>query len=258
MAGEFLAFWTTLAADPPTVDGLRDWVSVHSPFDEQVLEAAAPGIHTLFSPRHGLAPLRWYADRFGTTGTSSHITLAFGMTTELEKALGDGATGLHFVLLDKADTNQAMWAVGDEVLVAVGTAGGPDTLSRWADEHLTGFNTWVKYVHTKVLLVDPLSADPTVVTGSANFSPDSTNTNDENMLVIRGDRDVADVYFTEYARMFQHFYARYWARRLVGAGHAADDGAYLAEDDGWQVPYITGHKQELRLLYATQVEGNQP
>ena len=114
-------------------------------------------------------------------------------------------------MLNAPDNNQAQWSSRPGVLVAVGSTGGPDDLSTWAQETLTGFNPLVPYLHTKIILVDPLGAAPTVISGSANFSPDSTDANDENMLVIPGDTDVADVYFTEYARIFQHFYARWWA-----------------------------------------------
>ena len=54
----------------------------------------------------------------------------------------------------------------------------------------------------------PFSIDPIVVTGSANFSDASTNSNDENMLIIRGNRRVADIYFTEFNRLFNHYYLR--------------------------------------------------
>ena len=37
------------------------------------------------------------------------------------------------------------------------------------------------------MLIDPLSEYSIVITGSANFSDASTERNDENMLVIRGD-----------------------------------------------------------------------
>ena len=40
----------------------------------------------------------------------------------------------------------------------------------------------MSYVHSKFLMMDPLGDDPIVVTGSANFSDASTNSNDENML----------------------------------------------------------------------------
>src|SRR6185437_11922371 len=101
------------------------------------------------------------------------------------------------------------------------------TLSRWAQETLTGFNDFVDFLHTKILLVDALGDVPTVISGSANFSDASTTGNDENMLIISGDCEVADVYFTEYMRIFQHFYARWWAARLHAAQppDSADHGA---------------------------------
>ena len=70
---------------------------------------------------------------------------------------------------------------------------------------LTGFDQWlgeldhvtddvhVHWVHTKFALIEPLSSDPVVITGSANFSKASTDTNDENMLVIQGNTRVADI-----------------------------------------------------------------
>jgi len=68
----------------------------------------------------------------------------------------------------------------------------------------------VQYVHTKVLLIDPLSDAPVVVSGSANFSMASTRTNDENMLVLRGEgaRRVAGMYLVEFLRVFTHFAPR--------------------------------------------------
>jgi phosphatidylserine/phosphatidylglycerophosphate/cardiolipin synthase-like enzyme len=109
---------------------------------------------------------------------------------------------VRYVLLDKHDNNQETWAAPHNVLVAVGKLASPDSLTRWAKEVLTGYNKRVLYLHTKVLLVDPISARPIVISGSANFSVASTSTNDENMLVIVGDTDLADVYLTEYARIF--------------------------------------------------------
>ncbi|HEX6934587.1 MAG TPA: phospholipase D-like domain-containing protein [Streptosporangiaceae bacterium] len=258
IAAQYLPYWTQLSADPQ-VTVLRTWMGANNAFD--VAAVAAAGVHTVFSPRSGLAPLNWYAQQFtGAPQHAGHITLPFGLTkvfeTELEAYQGQA---LHFLMLDKPDNNQAQWENLRGVLLAVGATGGPDDLSNWAQETLTGFNVNVPYLHTKIILVDPLSADPTVISGSANFSPDSTSANDENMLVIRGNTDVADVYFTEYARIFQHFYARWWASQIAAAHHAPDSG-FLAEDATWQTSYLTdgNNKQRQRLLFATGVEGNVP
>jgi phosphatidylserine/phosphatidylglycerophosphate/cardiolipin synthase-like enzyme len=85
------------------------------------------------------------------------------------------------------------------------------------------------YIHTKYLLVDPLGEDPLVVSGSANFSRPSQRINDENMLVIRGDQRVADIYFGEFMRIFDHHYARYIVRKLRGEGTGDPDAGYLKE-----------------------------
>jgi phosphatidylserine/phosphatidylglycerophosphate/cardiolipin synthase-like enzyme len=258
VAGRFLDLWGQLAQNPET-PALRTWVSTNSAFD--AADAGADGIHTLFSPRSGLAPLNWYAKEFGGGVSSVHITEAFGMGTIFEKALEDyTGNGLHYVLLDKRDDNQDQWSADHKVFVSVGTLGGPSTLARWAKEALTGFNPRVPYLHTKVLLIDPLGANPTVITGSANFSPASTSANDENMLVISGDTELADVYFTEFSRIFNHFYVRYWASELKKrhTGEPTDTTSFLAEDDSWSERYFTpgGPKYLQRVLYSSQVEGN--
>jgi phosphatidylserine/phosphatidylglycerophosphate/cardiolipin synthase-like enzyme len=44
-----------------------------------------------------------------------------------------------------------------------------------------------------------------VVTGSANWSLSSINANDENLVVIKGSKRVADIYFGEFMRIFAHY-----------------------------------------------------
>jgi phosphatidylserine/phosphatidylglycerophosphate/cardiolipin synthase-like enzyme len=260
IAARYLAVWGELAGDPE-LDPLRDWATANSGFDPDTI--ASDGVRTVFSPRHGLAPLRWYADQYGTPTTAAYITQPFGMGEIFEKAVTDHPDSIHYAMLDFADSNQDAWAGGPKVFVAVGSAADPDDLSRWAKEELTGFNHHVPYLHTKILLVDPLSESPLVVSGSANFSPNSTNLNDENMLVIPGENEVADVYFTEYARIFNHFYARYWASQLheaaAGPDAAGDTRGFLEETDAWQDRYFKdGNPKELqRVLYSAHVEGNQ-
>ena len=40
-------------------------------------------------------------------------------------------------------------------------------------------------VHSKVVLIDPFSAHPILLTGSHNIGPKASGKNDENMLIIR-------------------------------------------------------------------------
>jgi len=258
VADAYLEYWTELSADP-TGEPLKQWVSAHSPFVAEALSGA--GIHTLFSPRTALDPLDWYAERFTAAASgSTHLTLPFGLDNKhfeprLTAVPASDAT-LRYVMLDQADDHQAIWSANHAVQVAVGSEGGPGSLTRWARERLTGFNAHVPYLHTKILLVSPLAAAPVVISGSANFSEASTTGNDENMLIVVGDTDVADVYFTEYARIFQHFYARWWAAHLDP--HGSDTHSFLTEDDSWQQRYFDpkSPKHAERLLYSSQVQDN--
>ena len=106
---------------------------------------------------------------------------------------------------------------------------------RWLKEtQKTGFTKNVHYVHDKFMLVDPLSPDPIVVSGSANFSLNSTTGNDENMLVIRGDKRVADIYVGEFVRLWRHYYFRDVMRRL---GTKGAKKSWLAPDDTWSADF---------------------
>ena len=255
VASKYLAYWAQVSENPDP-DVLQAWVDAQSPFVEADVQSG-PAVHVLFSPRTDLGPLNWYAGRFGSVALTG-ITAPFGLASEFEKAILPDATVLHHVMLNTKDNNQDAWATRPTILVAVGSLGGPDSLSRWAREHLSGLNKHAVYVHTKILMIDPLGLDPTVISGSANFSDPSTTDNDENMLVIRGDRDATDVYFTEYSRIFNHFYARYWAAQLRKKDGSNDVQSFLNETSSWQDPYFAdGHiKHMQRVLYSSGVKGN--
>ncbi len=115
-------------------------------------------------------------------------------------------------------------------------------------------NQHVSYVHSKFLLCDPLGKSPIVITGSANFSASSTNSNDENMLIIRGDHRVADIYFTEFNRLFGHYYFRAVTEATDRAGVAPDHNRqFLVENDRWQEKYAPGKYRFKRLAVFTSM-----
>jgi phosphatidylserine/phosphatidylglycerophosphate/cardiolipin synthase-like enzyme len=99
------------------------------------------------------------------------------------------------------------------------------TAARWAVETTRGqFKNAVGHaiVHSKVLVVDPFSDDPIVVTGSHNFSSNASTKNDENFVVIRGDRALAEAYAVHVQTAWRHYSAR------IGTAHVSARGrAYL-------------------------------
>ena len=93
--------------------------------------------------------------------------------------------------------------------------------------------------------MDPLGDDPIVISGSGNFSSAATTANDENMLVIRGNTDVADTYFGEFMRLFDHIYARHIiTRKLTKAAEKKRN--YLANDISWVASHRQGPKARRR------------
>ena len=95
-----------------------------------------------------------------------------------------------------------------------------------------------------------LGMDPIVVTGSANFSAASSNENDENMLVIRGDCRVADIYLGEYMRLWNHYAFRQW----LASPEAKDKRPkYLRPNDQWTAEYFedTGRARQRALFVSS-------
>ena len=75
-------------------------------------------------------------------------------------------------------------------------------------------------IHSKVLVVDPFSDDPTVVTGSHNFSVTASGTNDENFIVVRGDRALAEAYAVNIDSAWRHYAGRVPSGRAALVGSA--------------------------------------
>jgi len=258
VAQRFLDYWAQLADQTVTTAKLRLWTESTNPVD-----LAAPGIATVLSPRATTSPLLdGYADAFDGGTSSAHITGAFGLNKVFRQRLGVDRDVVRTVLLDqKPDAGQEIPTVDPDVRVSWGDYLHKVTFEQWAAEHLTNFNTWVKFIHTKIILVDPLAPASVTLTGSANYSDNSTTDNEENTVVIRGDgtaagdaaaRRVADIYLTEYQRLFMHFVFRDWAAKDAEAG---EGGGFLAEDDSWTGRYYAagGWRARQRTTFASPV-----
>ena len=154
---------------------------------------------------------------------------------------------LRYLFLEKWGVNKKGAAAAQAALsknpsneVAVGAFLQGDVLhnyllDRWAKERSNSLSKNVRFTHTKYMLIDPLGNDPVVISGSANFSVASTLSNDENMLVVRGDTRIADIYLGEFMRLWQHYRFRSIVNTKADASGNADgyEPNYLAEDDSW-------------------------
>lgn len=86
-------------------------------------------------------------------------------------------------------------------------------------------------VHSKVLVIDPLSKDPVVVTGSHNFSAPASEKNDENLVIVRGQKKLAIAYATYVMSVYQHYRFRSYIREMLAEGKTP--WSYLDDDDRW-------------------------
>lgn len=278
-AQAFEAYWNLLVTDPGAKDGdttsaaraantaQRNAIAALRQVPAKV-EDIAKGVTPIFSPRSGSAVLDLYANLLDSATDCACITFAFGIGKRFKDQLKDNTpTGpILFILLEQRDqatkTNRDTFVslnARNNVYEAWGSY-IKDPVYQWAREtnaRMLQLNQHVVYVHSKFLLHDPLGADPIVVTGSANFSDASTNDNDENMLLIRGSQRAADIYFTEFNRLFNHYYFRSVMETLKerGVDQKVDDNLFLIEDDSWLDKYAPGTLRTKRLALYTGMVG---
>jgi phosphatidylserine/phosphatidylglycerophosphate/cardiolipin synthase-like enzyme len=97
------------------------------------------------------------------------------------------------------------------------------------------------HVHHKFVLIDADTDHPTIYTGSANMSQNSTNNSDENLLEIKGNVALARTYLAEFMRLYNHYHARaVWeqthgkkAKKPTGTASAGDPMVLRRTRDAW-------------------------
>jgi phosphatidylserine/phosphatidylglycerophosphate/cardiolipin synthase-like enzyme len=212
-------------------------------------------ILTLFSPRDVKdkdLTLRWYADQMSAASRIMCMTFAFNLDDFFFQVLKKANDTLRYAVFDKnlkTDVEDQIDAARNSV-IAAGAKLSKGDMENFLGEVLSGFNKNM-YIHDKFLLVDPLGDDPIVVTGSANFSKPSQTSNDENMVVIRANTRIADIYFGEFMRIFDHLYSRYIIGKMKKAGKKKDpDAGFLRENStDWVPQNFQPGRKDLRRRY---------
>ncbi|SFJ96681.1 Phosphatidylserine/phosphatidylglycerophosphate/cardiolipin synthase [Sphingomonas sp. NFR04] len=277
IAKTYLTFWAGLSGDPDD-DHATATAMALTPNPPTLVN---PGVTLVYSPRPSAKMLDWYGARIADAATSSMFTGAFSVDTKILTPMAAPGASMRFILLEqppteaiiaaqKANPADLQFSYGAilgkkkaqvEKRTGRGATGRKVTkivpiphfaIESWfLEEELErqSGDGFVFFIHTKFLLVDALSDDPLVCTGSANFSGNSLTANDENMLLIRGDTRVADIYLTEFDRIFRHFYSRDVINEIVKTGGKAVVGI-LDQTDKWLGGYFAAnnpkrHKREM-------------
>jgi phosphatidylserine/phosphatidylglycerophosphate/cardiolipin synthase-like enzyme len=109
-------------------------------------------------------------------------------------------------------------------------------------------------IHDKIIVIDPLDKERcTVITGSHNLGYKASYCNDENLLIIEGDRDLAISYAVHVLDLYEHYLMRARLEENIrkdimagklksyeeAAAHVVPHGL-LRLDDGWQKNKLGG------------------
>lgn len=252
LAGRFMAYWNELKADP-LHGALKDWAQTQNPLPPAGgVDGAADTTTPIFSPRRGRAVFDWWI-ALADQPRPLFMTFPFGIVKDFRPVFDKSDGVLRFALLDKyvngGTPESRAAAIADIERIRrrpnIGMALGSHIFVDWVDgwhQEAGGIGVNVNWIHTKFMLIDPLGSRPATLTGSANFSLASVETNDENMLLINGDKRVADIYFGEYMRLFAHHRFRESVKRHIDRFGAAAFNSWKPQDlfEDWQ-RWVPGH-----------------
>jgi len=119
----------------------------------------------------------------------------------------------------------------------------------------TGLNTqfeyWIKeltklpgghaIIHDKIIVIDPLSDDCVVITGSHNLGYRASYNNDENLVIIRGHNPLAQAYLTHIMDIYDHYR---WRFTVQDQGKSSFSG--LDPTPKWQDKYFVTNSSARR------------
>jgi phosphatidylserine/phosphatidylglycerophosphate/cardiolipin synthase-like enzyme len=257
IAKSYLQYWKDLH-DDPTMDIIKQEVESLTDIPSN---PPPKGSSPIFSPRNNLDALNYYGDLAMSAKEGLFMTFAFGMNQVFKNVYMNSSAPFRLALLEKATrsykkTQQAEQKADEkeiqnlrnmsENIFAIGNFIRSNKFDGWLKERLTGLNTNVRYIHNKFMLIDPLSDDPKIITGSANFSDASTIDNDENMIIISGNQRVADIYIGEFMRLFSH----YSFRESLNWRKPNDPPKPLRTDDWWKDCFGSTPKSSKRKYFA--------
>jgi phosphatidylserine/phosphatidylglycerophosphate/cardiolipin synthase-like enzyme len=238
VAQKYMDYWLELKKDDKEI---KKWIDANNiappnPWSDDV--------SVIFSPRTKYAALDWYAQIAAAEPTKPlFMTFPFGMDSRFLKIYERPDGVLRLALMEKEGNGKSL-AQGKidveqmrklpNVVIALGNHIKINKFDRWlATKRKPTRNAGVLWVHTKYMLIDPLSENPITVSGSANFSHASTDKNNENMLVIRGNTRVADIYLGEFMRLHSHYAFREAVAKDFNKGKDWKP-QFLIPSDKWQ------------------------
>ncbi len=213
-------------------------------------DGAPAGVHLVLSPRKGIEAIANCAKLISAGKRMVCFTAPFPLHDDLESALEKAPAQVFGVLNKDGVVGEALHKAPNTQLAAAGAVDEKSVLEAWQGRLLKeSLHHSGVFIHTKIIIVDPVSDNPIVISGSANFSKNSSMNNDENQLFIAGEKEVADVYLGEFMRIFDHYYFRDYVSKLPEKKQKDPKAGFLKEDGSWTDEYFDGSRDALRLAF---------
>ncbi|WPU94706.1 phospholipase D-like domain-containing protein [Mucilaginibacter sabulilitoris] len=264
LAKKYFDYWECLATDPSEADiqvavdkiqgdiaNIPDFKDNYTPF---------------FSPRAAKTVLETYGKFIAGANQMVCGIFPFSFSKVMKASLSTPNKALKYLMVDKY--KNAAGIIKDKNTLIVNGAYFSKPMFDWLEEINSGIllnkhpNPYIgtNYVHNKVLLIDPLTDNAVIIVGSANFSDPSVTSNDENTVVIKGGyemRRICDIYFTEFYRIFHHFFVRVATQEInkdldLTAGNV-NNPLHLKTDNSWVAQFRQDHfkiimQEQMRLM----------
>jgi PLD-like domain len=267
IAADYLEYWRGLRGDPtkniPGNPAMKQQATVSEKIQPDTdLTKLANGTYVFFSPRDlpkvdGVTAthLENYAKLIDSAKEMVCMIFPFNMDDVFAKVYQEDKDYLRLLIFESATDAKAAKSNDTDLKVTAGAI--IDKAEKdWAKEVTSKATTGagILYVHNKFFIIDPLSDKPIVLTGSANFSGNSIQNNDENSLLIKGDKRVADIYLSEFDRLFVHFWPRYL--KVLFPKEKKGFSKPLDETFTWHLDYFDATKyQTKRKLLFKKMKG---
>ncbi|WP_165491119.1 phospholipase D-like domain-containing protein [Lichenihabitans psoromatis] len=258
IAEAYLAYWQRLKADTPA-DGKAKQSAALRDADARAALTDSPideGHATLwFSPN---TPKARATRRGATEAVPPDLDEVFGLMRAAKHAVlfllfQPGKPSVLDVAVEIAKANDGVFVRGaatdakaveaaDTMLIhrpgekpvdVVAASAIKDQFAFWQQELLKAGPNAHAIIHDKIIVIDPLSDDCVVITGSHNLGYRASYNNDENLLIVKGHKALAQAYMVHVMDIYDHYRFRYVIQQ---AGKQAFSG--LSPNDTWQDKYF--------------------
>jgi phosphatidylserine/phosphatidylglycerophosphate/cardiolipin synthase-like enzyme len=105
---------------------------------------------------------------------------------------------------------------------------GIDASADWWEREIKNTGKFMIAVHSKIIVIDPAGENPVVMTGSHNFSDRASTKNDDNLVIIQGDNNLALTYAARIVSIYDTYRWQAWRNTPEGQ---KDKG--LKRNDTW-------------------------